>query len=75
MRAATPHAVTAGVREVLYLQGAPSHSSTKAQKWGRAKGFISDSEALTDQAEPNSPGKQAIGFLELLSSRQDFYEI
>lgn len=42
---------------------------------GRAKGFVLDSEALTDRAEPNSPGKQAIGFLELLFSRQNFYKI
>lgn len=57
-------AVTTRVRDVQYLQGAPSQSFTKVQKWDRVNGFISDLEALTNQAVPDSSGRQAVGFFE-----------
>lgn len=45
----------------------------------RVNSFISDSEALANQAIPDSAGKRAVGFLQLqvqrLSSKHDFDEI
>lgn len=72
-------AVTTRVRDVRYLQGAPSQIFTKVQKWDRVNGFISDSEALTNQAVPGSSGRRAVGFFErqsqCLSSKQHFDKI
>ena len=41
----------------------------KGAEMDSVKGFISDSEALINQAVPDSSGKQAVGFLELTVQR------